>query len=122
MLVFSSSLPLAKAGKVKALAMSSAERSPLLSGLATVQEQGVPEFEYPSWLGIFGPGGMAPALVAKLSGELSKAAKHPEVVKTLGIDGTVAVGSSSEHLKQVVATQFARVRKIVQENGIKLDE
>ena len=67
---FTSALQLVKTNKLKILGMSTTERSPALPDVPTVQEQGIPDFEYPSWLGYFGPPGMAPALVAKLNGEL----------------------------------------------------
>ena len=121
-ITFTSGLQLSKAGKVRVLGVSNRERSPLMPSIATVQEQGVSDFEYPSWLGIFGPNGMDSLLVSKLNTELVKAERHPDVVKSLATSGTISIGSSSDFLKQVVAVETARWKKIVEESDIKLDE
>lgn len=121
-IVLSSTLQHVKAGKIRTLGISGTERSSLLPGVPTVQEQGVPEFEYPSWLGIFGPAGIAPEIVARLNAELAKAARHPDVIKALSADGTIGVGGSPEQLKQLVATESARWKRLAREAGIRLEE
>ena len=119
---FISATPLLKAGKIRAIGLSSAERSPLLPDMPTVQEQGIPDFEYPSWLSILGPAGMQPGLIAKLHAELVKVAKSPEVTKVLASSGTVAVGSTPEQLRKLIATETARWRQVVRDGDIKLEE
>ncbi len=119
---FTSALQLVKTNKLKILGMSTTERSPALPDVPTVQEQGIPDFEYPSWLGYFGPPGMAPALVAKLNGELVKAAHSPDVIKTMAADSTTLVAGTPEQLKKLVATETARWQKLVTQAGIKLEE
>lgn len=119
---FISATPLIKAGKIKALALSSAERSALLPDMPTVQEQGIPGFEYPSWLSIFGPAGIPPAVLARLHGELVRVAKAPEVARVLQADGTVMIGSSPEELRRIVAVEIERWKKLVASAGIKGEE
>lgn len=121
-LTFLGATPLIKAGKLRALGLSSTERSPLLSDLPTVQEQGIPDFEYPSWLSLFGPAGMPQEIVAKLHSEFVRIANSPDVSKLLQADGSTMVGGSSEQLKKLVATETERWRKLVQEAGIKSDD
>lgn len=121
-LAASSGLPQVKAGKLRVLGISSAERTALLPGVPTVEEQGVPEFEYPSWFGILGPSGMAPALVAKLNAELAKAAAHPDVIRTLTAEGTTIIAGPAEKFRQLVEKETARWRKVVTDSGITLGE
>ncbi len=119
---FTSGLQLVKANKLKVLGLSTTERSAALSDVPTVQEQGIPEFEYPSWLGYFGPPGMAPGLVAKLNAELVKAAKDPNVVKTMAADNTTLVAGTPDQLKRLVATESARWQKLVSQARIRLED
>ena len=121
-LVLSSSLQHAKSGKIRVLGISSTERSALLPDVPTVMEQGLADFEYPSWFGIFGPGGMTPALASRIHGGLAVAGKHPETVQKLGADGTVVVARPPEDLKKLVAGETARWKKLAAEQGIKIDE
>jgi tripartite-type tricarboxylate transporter receptor subunit TctC len=118
---FTSALQLVKTDKLKILGMSTTTRSPAMPDVPTVQEQGIRDFEYPSWLGYFGPPGMAPALVNKLNAELVKAARSPEVVKTMAADYTTLVAGSPGDLKKLVATETARWQKLVSQAGIKLE-
>lgn len=118
---FTSGLQLVKTDKLKILGMSTAERAAALPNVPTVQEQGIPDFEYPSWLGYFGPPGMAPALVNKLNAELVKAAKAPDVVKLMAADSTTLVAGTPDQLKKLVATETARWQKLVSQAGIKLE-
>jgi len=121
-IVLSSTLQHLKAGKIRTLGISGTERTSLLPGVPTVQEQGVPEFEYPSWLGIFGPAGLSPEIVAKLNSELAKAARHLDVVKALGVDGSIGVGGSADQLRRLVATESMRWKTLAKDSGIRLEE
>ena len=111
-----------KAGKARVIAVTTAERIKILPDMPTVAEQGFPGFEYAQWIGIAGPGGMPAPLVNKLSAELSKAAKAPDVGAKLADDGTVMVGSTAEQFRQHIANESARWRKVAQDTGVKLGE
>lgn len=119
---FTSGLGFVKAGKLKVLGMSTTERSAALPDVPTVQEQGVPEFEYPSWLGYFGPPGLPQGIVARLNAELSRAARAPDVVKVMSADNTTLVAGTPEQLRRLVATESARWQKLVRQAGIKLEQ
>ena len=120
---FTTGLPYIKSAKLKALAGTNLERSKLMPDVLTVAEQGVPGYEYPSWLGILAPGGTPPAIVNKLSVELAKIARAPDVVQKLSdADGSLMVGSTPEQFKQLILTEIGRWKKLVVETGIKLEE
>ncbi len=109
-----------KAGKARALAITSTERARILPDLPTVAEQGFPSFEYSQWIGIAGPAGMAAPLAARISTELSKAAKAPDIVQKLTDDGNLMVGSTPEQFRQFFQMDHNRWRKVAQDTGVKL--
>ncbi len=113
-------LPHIKSGKLRAIIILSKERSSQLPGMKTVAEQGIPEFDYSSWEGMFTGGAVPRSIVATLSSEFGKIAKMPDVIqKFSGTDGSLVVGSTSEQFRQHVATEIGRWRKIVKDNNIK---
>jgi len=119
---FLSAMPMIKSGKLRALATASSERSSLLPNLPTIAEQVLPGFDYSSWLGVLAPAKTPPAIVNKLSAELAKVAKDPEIERKLSSDGTMMIGSTPEFLRQLIVTEINRWEKLVQETGIKLEE
>jgi len=115
-------IPLVKSGKLKAIANLGTDRAGAMPDLKTVAEQGVPGFEYPSWSGYLAPAKTPPAIVNKLSAELAKVARAPDLIKKFGSEYTVLVGSTPEEFSRTVATEYVRWRKVVEENGIKLEQ
>lgn len=113
-----SSVPYIKSGKLIPLAVTSAKRSPLFPDLPTVSEQGIPDYDFSSWLGIFAPARTPSSVVSRLNSELATMAKRPEVVRRLVEDGGVMVGSTPDELRETVAREVARWKKVVQEAGI----
>lgn len=111
-------LPMIKAGKVRVLGITGAERSPLLPQMRTVAEQGLPGFDYSGFLGFSAPGSTPAAIVNKLSENFAIAAKSPEIVKPMEEGGAVMIGSTASSFKQTLDTQIGRWKKVVQENGI----
>lgn len=111
-----------KSGKLKALGIANLERSPLLPGLATVSEQGLTGFDYSSTFGIVTTAGVPQPIIDRLAGELAKIAKQPDVAKRLEADGGFMVGSTPAQFRQMIVTEIARYKKIVQDEGIKLEE
>ncbi len=82
-------------GPVRALAVTSAERSKALPDIPTVAESGVPGYDVSVWWGMLGPAKMPPEIVAKLEADLKAALQDPNVVSTLGKIGAAPVGSSA---------------------------
>jgi len=81
-------------GPVRALAVTSAQRSPALPDVPTVAESGVPGYDVSVWWGFLGPAKMAPDLVAKLQTDLKAALQDPNVLATLNKIGATPVGST----------------------------
>jgi tripartite-type tricarboxylate transporter receptor subunit TctC len=115
-------LPHIKSGKMRLLAMGNAERNPQLPDVPTVAELGVAGYDYNSMFGFVGPAGMQPAVVSRLSTEMARAVKSPEVAKRLESEGGMAVGSTPAQLAQILAADVPRYRKLVDELGIKPEE
>jgi tripartite-type tricarboxylate transporter receptor subunit TctC len=116
-----SSLQHARSGKLRALAVSTAKRSPAVPDLPTLAEAGVPGYESSTWHAWLAPAGTPAGIVDRLSAELAKAAHAPEVIARLSPDGAQAVGSTPEQLQQFLAADIARWRRVVQQAGIKLE-
>ena len=115
-------LPFVKSGKLKAIANLGTDRTFAFPDLKTVAEQGLPEFEYPSWSGFLAPARTPEAIVNRLSTEFAKLAKAPDLVKRFEAEHTVLVGSTPEQFRRIIASEAVRWRKVVQDNGIKLEE
>ena len=116
-----SSLQHAKAGRLRALGVTSAKRSAVLPDIPTLAEAGVPGYESTTWHGWLAPAATPAAIITKLSAELAKAGKSAEVIQRLTPDGAEPVGSTPEQFRQFIATDVARWRKVVQDAGIKLE-
>jgi tripartite-type tricarboxylate transporter receptor subunit TctC len=116
-----SSMQHAKTGKLRALGVSTAKRSAAAPELPTIAEAGVPGYECSTWHGWFAPGATPAAIINRLSAELAKTAKAPDVVARLAPDGGEGVGSTPEQLRQFVIADVARWRKVVKDAGIKLE-
>ena len=82
-------------GPLRALAITSAQRSKTLPGVPTVAESGVPGYDVSVWWGFLGPAKMPPELVAKIQGDLKTALQDPNVEKTLEQIGASPIGSTS---------------------------
>lgn len=110
-----------KAGKMKAIAIASLQRNPLLPDIPTASEQGVTGFEYSSWLGVIAPGGTPAAIVNKVQGEFAKVLKIPEIKQKLG-DETSVVGSTPAEFRRHAMGETERWKKLVADNNIKFDD
>ena len=109
-----------KSGRVRALAISSKQRSLLLPDLPTVDEAGVTGYEYGSWNGVFVPRGTPKPIVRALHASIQKALADPDVVKAYGAQGMAPAGSESpEAFAKYFRGDFERITKLVQIAGIK---
>ncbi|MDO8595143.1 MAG: tripartite tricarboxylate transporter substrate binding protein [Sulfuricaulis sp.] len=114
-----SSLPLVKAGHLRALAVTSPRRSQALPDLPTVAESGLPGYEVVGWFGMFAPAGTPMALVGKLSAEAKRGLQRPEFARRAEAEATEILGSSPQELARVVKAEMGIWRKVVSESGIK---
>src|SRR3954463_9620385 len=112
-------MPFVKAGKLRALAITSAERSPLEPALATMAESGVPGYEVVGWQGLFAVAGTPPEIVARLQAEVVKVLRLPEVRARLAALGAEPVGSTPEEFGAFVRAENARWGRVIREKGIR---
>ena len=110
-----------KAGTVKIVAISTAKRSPQTPEVPTVAEMGAPGYDFAPEIGLLAPAGTPPAIVARLSAEVAKAVKAPDVAarfRQLGID---PVGNSPEAYNAQIRAAYEKYGKVVKAAGVKAD-
>jgi tripartite-type tricarboxylate transporter receptor subunit TctC len=117
-----SSLALIKGGKLKALAVTSLERSSALPDVPTVAESGLPGFEASSWFGLLAPAGTPKEAIAKINGEVAKWLATPEAKEKLASQGAIAAsGLTPDDFAKHIATETTKWNKVVKESGAKVD-
>ena len=109
-----------RAGKLRALAVTTPKRIPSLPDLPAVAEA-LPGFEVVGWYGVMGPAGLPAPIVAKLHDEFVKVLKRPDVHDRIVADGSEPVGSAPEEFRQFMLADLAKWAKLVKESGAKLD-
>jgi tripartite-type tricarboxylate transporter receptor subunit TctC len=111
-------MPFVKQGKLRALAITSAKRSPLEPSLPALAES-VPGYEVVGWQGLFAPAGTPPEIVSRLQLEVGKLLRYPEVRDRLAALGADAVGSAPADFAAFVREENVRWSKIIREKGIR---
>ena len=114
-------MPHLKAGKLRALALSSATRSRLLPALPTLAESGVPGFEVRSWHGAFAPAGTSRDIVTRLHGEIVKALSQPDVKERFEAQGVELVGNRPEEFAAFLQKEQVKWSKVVKASGMRAD-
>lgn len=109
-----------QAGKLRALAVSSAERSAVLPELPTVSESGVPGYDTASWYGYLAPAGTPQPIIQRLNAEIINGLKSADMSERLAADGAEPVGSTPEDFGRHLESEIARWRKVVKDAGIRL--
>jgi tripartite-type tricarboxylate transporter receptor subunit TctC len=112
---------LAKGGKLRALAVTTASRSPVAPEVPTLAESGLPGYEIGSWQGVFAPAGTPPDIVKRLNAEIVKIIKSPDVQKKLIDLGAEPVGDSPEQFAAFVKTEVVMWGDVVKKSGAKVD-
>lgn len=111
-------LPHVKSGKLRALASSTARRSPFSPELPTLAESGVAGFEYSSWTGLLAPAATPRDVVQKINDAVMKALAEKDTRDKMFQNGIQPVGSSPEEFARFIALDLARSAKIIRESGI----
>jgi tripartite-type tricarboxylate transporter receptor subunit TctC len=106
-------VPHVKDGKLRALAVSSRQRLPLLPDLPTIAEAGVPGYQSSSWYGILAPAGTPPDAVAKLNAALVKVIARPDVRDALAKEGADPVGDSPEQFGAFIKAEKERLGDLI---------
>lgn len=113
--------PHIKAGKVQALAVTSAKRSSVMPDLPTVAELGFPSIVAENWYGFYAPAGTPKTVVAKLNVEIVKILKQPEVKRRFQDLGTEIVGSTPQALDDYIRKEMAKWSRTAKEAGARVD-
>ena len=116
-----SSLGHVKSGRLRALAVTSAERSKALPHLSTMAEAGIKGYATTTWYGVLAPAGTRPAIIARLNSELKKTVDSPEVHQRLSGDGAEPVAGTPEHFQKHLAAEMAKWRKLIRAAGIRAE-
>jgi tripartite-type tricarboxylate transporter receptor subunit TctC len=109
-------LPLAKAGKLRAIAVAGAQRTPLLPDLPTVAESGVPGYDYASWIGIVAPKGVQDEVVTRVSTELQKLLRDPATIKRFAEQGIDPLYMDPAQMGAYMAQDYQRMATVVRES------
>lgn len=110
-----------KAGKVRALAVTSSKRALALPELPTIAESGVPGYEVTSWNAILAPAGTSKDIIAKLNAEINKLIVMPEMKQRLIDNGFEPVGGTPEKAADKIHSEIAKWAPVVKAAGIKVD-
>jgi tripartite-type tricarboxylate transporter receptor subunit TctC len=114
-------LPFVQSGKLKVLGISKATRMPLLANVPTIAEQGVKGFESGTWQGVLVPASTPPAVLAKLSAELTRIIRSPEVRSRLTVQGAEVNTMSPTEFTTFFEAERKRWAGVVAQGGIKLE-
>jgi len=115
-------LPQVKAGRVRALAVTSARRVATLPDLPTIAESGVPGYDVSTWYGLLAPAGTPREVVARLNTELNKVLQSQDTRAKLGVKGFDVETGTPEQFGQLIASEVAKWTKVVRSANVKLDQ
>ena len=110
-----------KSGRLKAIATTAAKRSPGLPDTPTFAESGLPGFDTYEWYGVFAPGKLPHDVLAKLSQEVARIIKLPDMSEKLAAQGAIPVGSTSAEFAAFVTREMSVWGKVAQQVGLKPD-
>jgi tripartite-type tricarboxylate transporter receptor subunit TctC len=113
--------PQIKAGKLRVLAVTTAQRWPAAPDLPSMSEAGVPGYEITQWYGLLAPAKTPLAIVRKLNVEIDSILKLPEIADKLAADGAAAVGGSPERFGAHVKSEVEKYRKLVKQIGLETE-
>jgi tripartite-type tricarboxylate transporter receptor subunit TctC len=108
-----------RSGKLRALGVGSRKRNALVPDVPTIDESGLPGYEFSNWIGIVAPAGTPPAIVARLHKELTAIQDTPELKKQFAHEGADIVRMSSAEYGKFIASETAKWGKVVKEAGLK---
>ncbi|MBK1688814.1 tripartite tricarboxylate transporter substrate binding protein [Rubrivivax gelatinosus] len=116
-----SAMPHIQSGRLRPIAITSPQRSPLLPDVPTFIESGYADFDVQSWFGLAAPAGTPAAIVSKLNAELAKVLALPEVKKRLAEMGATPAGGSPADMRKFASAEIKRWNAVVKASGAKAD-
>ena len=114
-------MPHIQTGILRALALTSGERSSFLPELPTVAELGLPGFGVNYWLGLLGPAGMPAPIVERLNREVSEILDRPDVKASLAKQGVEPLTSTPSEFRTLIGEEIGRWRKVGEAAGLALE-
>ena len=114
-------LPQVFSGKLRGLAVGSANRSPAAPDIPTVAEAGVPGFEYVTWYGLYAPAGTPREIVSRLHGQIVKMLADPDLARRFASQGAEPMSNTPEQLAQYRRAEFQRWRKLIADLKLKVE-
>ena len=114
-------LPHVKSGRLRAIAVTTAQRVPAAPDVPTVAESGLPGYEVVVWYGLGGPKGLPRAIVDRINGEVTAALKSREVEEQLQNDGLSPAGGTPEQFLARIKKEIEVWRKVVKDAGVKVE-
>ena len=114
-------LPHAKSGKVRALAVTGAKRSPAAPDLPTVAENGLPRYAFDVWYGVFATSKTPRVTLNKINADINKALRDTETIRRFAGAGVDLIGGSVENSNKYLQSEMTKWAKVIREAGIKAD-
>jgi tripartite-type tricarboxylate transporter receptor subunit TctC len=115
------SVPQIKAGRIRGLAVTTAQRSALLPDVPTVSEAGLKGYEAGNWFGVFAPAGTPAPVIEKLNGAINAAMTSPQMKERLQSQGADPLSGTPQQLADLVKSELAKYAKIVKAAGIRIE-
>jgi tripartite-type tricarboxylate transporter receptor subunit TctC len=115
------SVPQARSGRLRALAVTGPRRAPAAPEVPTIAESGFPGYEFASWYGLFAPAGTPPAIVEQLHGAVREVLERPDMRSRMLAEGNEAVGNAPGEFAAVIRADIAKYARIVKTANIKPD-
>ena len=110
-----------RSGKLRALAVTSAKRSPSAPEVPTIAESGVPGYDHSAWNGLFAPAKTPRAIISRLNGEVVQILHSPDIKAIFFKEGAEPVGNKPEEFAAILKSESAKWTKVVQASGMKAD-
>lgn len=114
------SMPLARAGKLRVLAVSTAKRTQQAPEIPTVAESGIPGYDYNPWFAMFAPAGTPRPVVMRLNAEIKRALESPDMKQRFGKQAIDLVTSTPEELAELIRTEIPKWREVVKQSGARV--
>jgi len=114
-------IPHVRAGKLRALAVTTRSRTPIAPELPPISESGVPGYDVSSWYGLLAPAGTPAAVVSRLQREIAKVLRSPDVGEKLTAQGLDLVGSTPDAFAAVIKSEIMKWAKVVKASGARAD-
>jgi tripartite-type tricarboxylate transporter receptor subunit TctC len=109
-----------QAGKLRAYGITSVQRSPVLPDVPTIGEQGVQDYDFQIWHGVFAPRGTPDKVIRAVNREAVRALNAADVKERFAMLGFVVIGNTPQEFAAVVKSEVAKFRKVIKESGIEL--